>query len=103
MKATQRGLPLTTKDRDELVRRIDADGIAALRTSSGLSRTALLNAAIGLPVIAGTRALVRELLAETDAPDDDDDDDDDDNDDDDDDDDDNDDDEGDDDENEESP
>lgn len=69
MKATNRGSPLSHEDRAELARRIDSEGIAALRERTGLSRTALLNAAIGLPVIAGTRALVRSALDDEDADD----------------------------------
>ncbi len=64
MKATRRGSPLSTEERNGLVRLIDADGLPALREASGLSRTALLNAAIGLPVLPGTRALIRPLLDE---------------------------------------
>ena len=62
MKATNRGSPLTPEERTQLAQKIDSEGIAALRDQTGLSRTALLNAAIGLPVIAGTKALVREAL-----------------------------------------
>ena len=70
MKSGSRGQPLSDVERQELVRMIDADGIDALLESSGLSRTALLNAAIGLPVIPGTRRLVRDLIDDDDDVDD---------------------------------
>jgi hypothetical protein len=59
---TTRGAALSADDRQELVRLIDTQGMDALRNESGLSRTAILNAATGLPVIPGTRRLVEDLL-----------------------------------------
>lgn len=62
MKQSNRGSPLTTEEREDLVRLIDSESMSTLREESGLSRTALLSAAIGQPIIAGTRRLVRDLL-----------------------------------------
>ncbi len=62
MSISKRGAALSHDEREDLVRLIDAEGVAKLSSETGLSRTAILSAAIGQPVLVGTRSVIRDLL-----------------------------------------
>jgi hypothetical protein len=60
--ARQKGFPLPENERSRLADAIKQRGELAVLEAAGLSRSALARALAGLPVYAGTLALVRQGL-----------------------------------------
>jgi hypothetical protein len=64
-----KGFPLAEPERARLGAAVRSRGIKVVQRACGLSRNGLSNALAGLPILAGTAALVERGLAKLDADD----------------------------------